>query len=97
MLQLHQGLMDTTPVYNQLKNFIANQILFDQDEGLDASTPLLELGLIDSLTLLSLITFVEEHYSISIPIEKVVPKNFENLEVLTSMVAEVIAEQVQPK
>jgi acyl carrier protein len=44
-------------------------------EGLDSRTPLLD-GTIDSLTLIELVGFVQETFSIPVPLHDVVPDHF---------------------
>lgn len=73
-------------VFQDLRGFIANELLNGQDSGLTQSTPLLEWGILDSLSMVSLLTFVEEQFDLAMPNDFIKPDNFENLEVLTDLV-----------
>jgi acyl carrier protein len=46
-----------------------------------------DLGLLDSLSLLDFITFIEKRYSIEIPGQDIVPENFESLLAVTQYLA----------
>src|ERR1051326_2246359 len=77
--------MQLAEILNELKQFIANELLDGQDAGLDATTPLLEWGVIDSLAMVSLLSFIEKRFHISVPDEEVRPRNFENLQALADL------------
>ena len=46
------------------------------DVSIEADTPLLDGGLLDSLHFLNLVTYIEEHYDLTIDEELLVPENF---------------------
>ena len=48
-----------------VKNFIAGELLYGDDQGLDYETNLIDSGVIDSMSLLRLISFLEEHFHIA--------------------------------
>lgn len=62
-----------------VKNFIAAELLYGDDQGLDYETNLIDSGVIDSMSLLRLISFLEEHFQIQVPDEAVIPDNFRSL------------------
>jgi pimeloyl-ACP methyl ester carboxylesterase/acyl carrier protein len=72
-------------ILSELKNFVSKELLQGQDEDLDSNTPLLAWGIIDSLTMVSLLAFIEDKFSIHVPDEDVRPENFETLQVLTNL------------
>ena len=41
-----------------------------------ADTPLIEGGLLDSIGILELVSFLEERFALSLPLEEFVPENF---------------------
>jgi acyl carrier protein len=45
-------------------------------------TALIESGIIDSLSMLKLVVFIEERFSVKVPAEDVVPENFETVEAI---------------
>jgi 2-hydroxymuconate-semialdehyde hydrolase len=91
-------MIEPSEVLNELKNFIANELLDGQSSGLEANTPLLEWGVLDSLTMISLLTFTEERFDVQVPDTEVRPENFENLQALTNMLMNLLSQKVeQPK
>lgn len=62
-----------------VKSFIAGELLYGDDQGLGYDTNLIDSGVIDSMSLLRLISFLEEHFQIQVPDEAVIPDNFRSL------------------
>jgi acyl carrier protein len=79
--------MNSQQVLDTLKNYVANTLLQGQDGGLDAETPLLEWGVLDSLRMVTLMSFIEKEFAVKVPDEEMVPDNFVNLRALAEMVA----------
>ena len=71
--------METSEFESVLKTFIVQELLDGKDAGLDRSTPLLKWGVIDSLSLVSLLSFIEERFGIKVPPPEVNAANFESL------------------
>ncbi|MEW5986951.1 MAG: acyl carrier protein [Chloroflexota bacterium] len=84
--------MQQSEVMQVLKEYISQEILDGKDIGLEATTPLLEWGIIDSLSFLRLINFIQDRFGLEIAPEKAVPDNFKDLEAMTSLVLETAAE-----
>ncbi len=72
----------------QLSNFINNDLFADLNGGVQVDTPLLDTGIVDSLGMISLITYVENQMGVHIPDEEVLPENFETLKSLATMVCD---------
>lgn len=70
-----------------VKTFIANELLYGDDQGLSYDTNLLDTGVIDSMSLLRLISFLEEHFQIQVPDEAVIPDNFRSLSAIESFLS----------
>ena len=62
-----------------IKNFIIDNFLFGDDEGLEDDVSFLEEGIIDSTGILELITFLEEDFSIEIDDEEMLPENLDSI------------------
>ena len=64
-----------------IKDYITSEIMHNEKQisALKNDESLLEKGIIDSVGLLHLLTFIEEQFNIQIPDEEVVPENFETL------------------
>ena len=58
-------------IFEKIKRFLEKQINFKHDKSVtwDKSESLIEKGLIDSLTMIHLISFVEETFNIDIQME----------------------------
>jgi acyl carrier protein len=59
--------------------------------GVNGGTRLLESGILDSLELMSLVTYVEEHYAFNLPEEEYVPENFQTPTTIARMIRRVLA------
>ena len=70
-----------------VKNFIANELLYGDEQGLGYDTNLLDSGVIDSMSLLRLISFLEEHFQIQVPDEAVIPDNFRSLSAIETFLS----------
>lgn len=68
-----------------LKDFILRELHPGKSLELDATTPLLEWGILDSLGMMSLIRYLEERLQLRIPDTQLLPENFVNLEALTRL------------
>jgi acyl carrier protein len=73
-------------IAQQLVTFV-NDTLVVQDGGeIDTETPLLEMGLLDSLAMVSLLAFVHTRFGVHIPDEAVIPEHFETLSALAHVI-----------
>ncbi len=71
----------------ELHAFIAREFLNGKAEGFDASTPLIEWGVIDSIAIVSLRDFVATRFGVEIPHAELKPSNLSNLTTIASLVA----------
>ena len=62
-----------------VRKFINSELLYREDQEIDGTIDLIESDVIDSMTLLRLISFLEENYGIEIPDQEIVPDNFRSL------------------
>lgn len=80
--------MTTSSIAGDIHAFIRDQILSGQDDGLTATTPLLELGILDSFGLFKLISHLNELYGIELKAENVSGRDFRNIEAIVALVAQ---------
>jgi len=68
--------------------YIRNEYLDDDDEDteLDANTPLISSGIVDSFSMVSLKRFLEKRYGISIPDEEASAEAFDTVTSIVSLV-----------
>jgi len=70
-----------------IKEYILTEIMHERDmSDLKNDEPLLENGIIDSVGLLHLLTFIEEKFTLQVPDEEVVPENFENVGAIVNFI-----------
>ena len=66
-----------------------NSTIIDNHNGeikLKDTDPLLEAGILDSLGIMKLLSFLEETFSVSLEAEDLMPENFETVETLSRFV-----------
>jgi 2-hydroxymuconate-semialdehyde hydrolase len=70
---------------NELKQFVVSELLDGRDSGLDEHTPLLEWGVIDSLSVAELVSFTSERFRVDVPQHEVSPENLKDLDAYVAM------------
>ena len=74
-------------IESNLEKFIVDELLVgSRGMKLDYDQSLISSGVIDSLALLRLITFIEEKFGVTVGDEDVVPDNFETINITQKMV-----------
>jgi acyl carrier protein len=74
-------------INKSLEQFIQEQIIKGQrNVDLQQFTNLIEEGIIDSLGIMKLLTFIEESFDLQISDEELLPENFESLKAICDMV-----------
>lgn len=81
--------MDSDPIGERLRTFIQTEIIGDPG----ASPPgnddaLLERGIIDSMGLFRLVSFIEQEFGVALPDTSLVPKNFSSVSSIIRLVRE---------
>jgi acyl carrier protein len=70
-----------------LKEYIREELMNGANGELDESENLLAAGIIDSLGILRLVSFVEEKFGIEVPDEDVTIDNFQSVKSMSDYVA----------
>lgn len=73
-------------VKQTLEKYITEELLLGQRSKLDPEESLTASGVIDSLSLLRLISFVEETFNVQVEDTELSPDNFETLNLMVSLV-----------
>ena len=68
----------------QIKDFIIENFLFGNADGLQDDTSFLEEGIIDSTGVLELVTFLEETFEIQVDDEELIPENLDSINNVTA-------------
>jgi 2-hydroxymuconate-semialdehyde hydrolase len=64
---------------DELIRYIKKEFVEDPDEEIDETTLLISSGLIDSLSIVSLVAFIDKKFGVKIPDEKGTVDNFETI------------------
>jgi len=64
---------------DKIRQFIVENFLFGQDNGLQDDASFLDEGIIDSTGILELVSFLEEEFSISVEDEELIPENLDSI------------------
>jgi len=77
--------MTSDTIIEEIRAFVATRILDGEDVGLTASTPLLELGVLNSMEVLILVAFLEKRFGVAVPPPAIVADNFKDLSSIASL------------
>jgi acyl carrier protein/D-alanine--poly(phosphoribitol) ligase subunit 2 len=58
----------------------------DDDDEIDAGTPLISSGIVDSFSMVSLKRFIEQKYEITIPDEQATPEAFDTVSGIVKLI-----------
>lgn len=72
--------MDKTELIEDLRKFLEVEVLRERTPELNAETPLIELGILNSLSTSKLLAFLRESHGIHVPPERIVGRNFASLD-----------------
>lgn len=74
-------------VERELRSFIAEELFYGPDQGTIANDqPLQETGVIDSMGMLRLVTFIEETFGIEVLDIEVIPEHFATIGAIVSFI-----------
>ncbi len=71
----------------RLVAYIKDELVPGYDGALDAKTPLLEEGVLDSMRIMRLLSFLEEEFDVVVDTDDFDPENFESISAICDMVA----------
>ena len=79
--------MSDTATENTIREFLIHDVFYDRDlSRLGSDQSLLEAGLLDSLSILKIVTFCEESFGITIPDVEVLPDHFDSVRSIAALV-----------
>jgi acyl carrier protein len=78
-------------ILRQLQAYVADMILEGHDVGLNGSTRLLELGVLNSMELMRLTAFIERRFGVAVPMSLIVAENFQTLDTIGALVERLAA------
>lgn len=82
-----QNALSKAEIIEQTKAFIGTRFLGGEVADLTSSTQLLRTGIIDSVSMVELIQFLQTHFGVSIPASEIRAENVETLDAIAQLVA----------
>ncbi|MGD0560357.1 MAG: acyl carrier protein [Streptosporangiaceae bacterium] len=79
-------------ILDTLRDYVNERILQDQTVTIEPDTPLLEWGILNSVSTVQLIGFIRERFQVDVPPEQVVGRNFRDLRSITQLLAQLDAQ-----
>jgi acyl carrier protein len=84
--------MQDQAILDTLRTYVVERILQDSDVAIEPETPLLEWGILNSISTVQLIGFIRERFHLDVPPEDVVGNNFKNLRSISQLLAQLEAQ-----
>jgi len=78
--------MDKDIISGKVESFIRERFIFDPEQSLCKDDSLLETGTIDSTSILEVVLFLEENFSIKIEDQDMVPANLDSINKIAEFV-----------
>jgi acyl carrier protein len=69
-----------------VREFILKQFPLARKHRVNNSDPLLGSGILDSLGVLEIVTFIEQEYGIAVSDEDLIPENFETIDYIAAFI-----------
>ena len=79
-------------IKKQLHEYIAQNYFFDPEAGLEDKDSFMELGIIDSVGILELVSYIVKKYGIEVTADELVPENLDSIENVANLVQRKLAE-----
>jgi acyl carrier protein len=79
--------MDTqASVKDKIRDYITETAKYADVAGITDSASLIEAGVLDSLQLVRVVSFLEDTFGVTVADEEIVPKNFESIDGMEQLV-----------
>jgi acyl carrier protein len=75
-------------VLDRLRAYVSEQILQDSSVVIEPDTPLLEWGILNSISTVQLIGYIREQFQVEVPAEEVAGRNFKDLRSIGQLLAQ---------
>lgn len=79
-MENQEGLDSYRRVSELIREFVVENFMFGEGDGLEESTSFQDGGIIDSTGILELVNFIEGHFSITVSDEELVPENLDSVQ-----------------
>jgi acyl carrier protein len=84
--------MEEQVVLDTIRCYVNERILQDSTVMIEPDTPLLEWGILNSVSTVQLIGFIREHFQVDVPHEEVAGRNFRDLRSIARLLAQLYAQ-----
>lgn len=75
-----------------IENYILNELVYGRKNQISPNESLINTGILDSLTLLQLISFIEDQFSVTVEDEDMTPDNFHTINSMSSLIKRKLGE-----
>jgi acyl carrier protein len=83
--------MQDQVIIDALRSYVSEQVLQDTNAKIEPDTPLLEWGILNSISTVQLIGFIREKFAVDVPPEEVVGSNFKDLRSIAQLLSQITA------
>lgn len=81
-------------IQNVLKQFIVSELVVDSAlTDLNETESLIDNGVLDSMGMIKVLTFIEDEFSIKVADDELVPENFESVYAISNLIYEKISHE----
>ncbi len=80
--------MQEQVILDSLRDYVTERILQDSSVMIEPDTPLLEWGILNSISTVQLIGFIREQFQVDVPPEDVAGRNFKDLRSISQLLAQ---------
>jgi len=85
--------MNRSDVLTEIEEFVRTQLLHgDRSAELTPTTPLLEWGVLNSMNIARLLTFIREELGVNVPPQHIVGRHFRDLDSVTDLTVSLAGE-----
>ncbi|WP_198961173.1 acyl carrier protein [Pseudonocardia sp. MH-G8] len=92
MPDVHDQTLRHEDVVERLREFLVDRVIKDPGAEVDARTPLLEWGILTSLSISELIAYIRSDFGLFVPPEAVFGANFKDLGAISALVVSLQAD-----
>lgn len=93
MTSVERCMVKREEISRRVREYIVQNVLFDDGDGLDEDVSFQESGILDSTGFLGLLTFVETTFGIEVSDDELDPENMETLSKISSFVERKLREK----
>lgn len=84
--------MQDQVVLDSLRAYVTERILQDPSVTIEPDTPLLEWGILNSISTVQLVGYIREEFQVDVPPEEVAGRNFKDLRSISQLLAQLDAQ-----